>query len=142
MNIDTTAIRISNCAMTDFQFSEEFNAAIEQKVRAEQLALQAANEKKQRITQAEAKKKEKELAADADAYEIEKMSQVRAAAIKRESQALKGNPQLIQLRYVEKWNGILPIYQSGGQGPVPIMDVTNIGNNRNTRDAKTRRILE
>ena len=48
--------------MTDFQFSDEFNTAIEQKVRAEQLALQSLNEKKQRITQAEAKKQEKKPA--------------------------------------------------------------------------------
>ena len=97
--------------MTDFQFSDEFNTAIEQKVRAEQLALQSLNEKKQRITQAEAKKQEKQLAADAASYEIEKMSMAQAAAIKRESQALKGNPALIQLRYVEKWDGVLPVYQ-------------------------------
>ena len=116
--------------MTDFQFSEGFNLSIEEKVRAEQLALQAENEKRKRITQAEAKKREKELAADAEAYEIQKMSEARANAIKRESQALKGNPQLIQLRYVEKWNGVLPIYQSGGEGPVPILNVGNLKDSR------------
>ena len=125
--------------MTDFQFSDEFNTAIEQKVRAEQLALQSLNEKKQRITQAEAKKQEKQLAADAASYEIEKMSMAQAAAIKRESQALKGNPALIQLRYVEKWDGVLPVYQSGGKGPVPILDVGSLGKGRSSRNVHEKR---
>merc|ERR1711981_1385477 len=39
------AISISNIAITDFMFSSEFNKAIELKVKAEQQALQAENEK-------------------------------------------------------------------------------------------------
>ena len=46
-------IKISNIAITDFRFSPEFNRAIEMKVKAEQEALQAKNEKVKRITQAE-----------------------------------------------------------------------------------------
>lgn len=39
------AVNVANVAITDFQFSDEFNKAIEMKVRAEQEALQAKNEK-------------------------------------------------------------------------------------------------
>ena len=49
-----TALKIANVAITDFEFSAEFNKAIELKVRAEQEALQAINEKTRRVTQAEA----------------------------------------------------------------------------------------
>jgi regulator of protease activity HflC (stomatin/prohibitin superfamily) len=45
---------IANVAITDFDFSAEFNRAIEEKVRAEQDALKAKNEKLRRVTQAEA----------------------------------------------------------------------------------------
>ena len=99
---------IANVAITDFDFSSEFNRAIEEKVRAEQEALKATNEKDRRVTQAEAQAEEKRLIADALAYEIEVESVSRAEAIKREAEALADNPQLIQLRLAEKWDGQLP----------------------------------
>ena len=63
-------VLVANVAITDFEFSREFNRAIELKVKAEQEALQAKNEKTRRVTQAEAAAREKELAADAEAYQI------------------------------------------------------------------------
>ena len=99
---------IANVAITDFDFSSEFNRAIEEKVRAEQEALKATNEKDRRVTQAEAQAEEQRLIADALAYEIEVESLARAEAIKREAEALADNPQLIQLRLAEKWDGQLP----------------------------------
>ena len=101
-------IIIANVAITDFDFSTEFNRAIEEKVRAEQEALKATNEKDRRVTQAEAQAEEQRLIADALAYEIEVESVARAEAIKREAEALADNPQLIQLRLAEKWDGQLP----------------------------------
>lgn len=115
---------IANVAITDFDFSAEFNRAIEEKVRAEQDALKAKNEKLRRVTQAEAAAAERTLAADAAAYEIEVESRARADAIKREAEALAGNPQLIQLRIAEKWNGQLPRF-SGGDS-IPLISIDNI----------------
>ena len=80
-------------AITDFDFSAEFNRAIEEKVRAEQEALKAKNEKLRRVTQAEAAAAERTLAADAAAYEIEVESKARAAAIERPQPACRlGQP--------------------------------------------------
>ena len=107
------ALNIANVAITDFDFSPEFNRAIELKVRAEQEALQAKNEKTRRVTQAEAAAVEKKLAAEASAYETEVQSKARADAITREANALKNNPELIQLRIAEKWNGQLPRFTGG-----------------------------
>jgi regulator of protease activity HflC (stomatin/prohibitin superfamily) len=129
--IDTTlgnkkienGIEIANVAITDFDFSEEFNRAIEMKVKAEQEALQAKNEKIKRVTQAEAAAAEKKLAADASAYEITVGSRARADAIKREAQALKGNPALIKLRLAEKWDGKLPKFN--GSSAVPFLNITD-----------------
>lgn len=115
------SLRIANVAITDFDFSDEFNRAIELKVKAEQEALQALNEKTRRVTQAEAAAAEKELAADATAYEIEAASRARADAIEREAKALKNNPELIQLRIAEKWDGKLPKF-SGADG-VPLINL-------------------
>jgi regulator of protease activity HflC (stomatin/prohibitin superfamily) len=130
--IDTTlskkdiknGIHIANVAITDFNFSEEFNRAIELKVKAEQEALQAKNEKIRRVTQAEAAAAEKQLAADASAYAITVASKARAEAIRREAKSLKSNPELIQLRIAEKWDGKLPKFN--GSSAVPFLNVDNL----------------
>ena len=115
------ALSLANVAITDFDFSSEFNRAIEEKVKAEQEALKAKNEKLRRVTQAEAAAAERELAADAEAYQIEAASRARAEAIRREAEALKDNPELIQLRIAEKWNGQLP--QVTGEGALPLLNI-------------------
>ena len=117
-------LAIANVAITDFDFSAEFNRAIEEKVRAEQEALKAKNEKLRRVTQAEAAAAEKTLAADAKAYEIKVESLARANAIRLEAKALKDNPQLIDLRIAEKWDGQLPKF-SGGDA-IPLLNIDNL----------------
>lgn len=119
-----TALKIANVAITDFEFSAEFNKAIELKVRAEQEALQALNEKTRRVTQAEAGYQERKLAADGEAYEIEAASKAKADAIAREAKALKDNPQLIQLRLAEKWDGTLPRFT--GSEAIPLINVESL----------------
>lgn len=121
----SNALTIANVAITDFDFSVEFNRAIEDKVRAEQEALQAINEKLRRVTQAEAAAAERTLAADAEAYQIEVASKARAEAIRREAEALKDNPALIQLRIAEKWNGQLP--QVSGGTSIPLLNIDGLG---------------
>ena len=123
-----TALKIANVAITDFEFSDEFNKAIELKVKAEQEALQAINEKTRRVTQAEAAYQEQKLAADAAAYNIEARSKSKADAIEREAKALKNNPELIQLRLSEKWDGTLPRF-TGGE-TIPFINVDSVLNDK------------
>jgi prohibitin 2 len=117
------AVNIANLAITDFNFSEEFNMAIEAKVKAEQESLQAVNEKNRRTTQAEAAAAEVKLAAEAEAFSTEIQSKARADAIRREAEALKESPELISLRAVEKWDGALP--RMSGGGAVPFINMGN-----------------
>ena len=125
------AISIANLAITDFNFSPEFNRAIESKVQAEQQALQAKNEKLKRVTQAEAAAAERQLSADAEAYSTEVQSKARADAIRREAEALKQSPELIQLRTVERWDGVLP--RMTGSQIVPFL---NLGSEVEERPAR------
>jgi regulator of protease activity HflC (stomatin/prohibitin superfamily) len=118
------AIVIANLAITDFDFSPEFNRAIEAKVKAEQMALQAKNEKIMRVTQAEASAEERKLSAGAEAFSTEIQSKARADAITREALALKQSPEIIQLRSIEKWDGVLP--RISGGGVVPFLNVGEI----------------
>ena len=89
------AIIVDEFNIIDFYFSPAFNAAIEAKVTAEQLKLKADRdlerikiEKEQMITSAEGK----------------------ARAILIEAQALIANPKVVELRWIEKWNGEVPQY--------------------------------
>ena len=118
------AIVIANIAITDFDFSAEFNRAIEAKVKAEQEALQAKNVKIMVVTQAEAAAARSQLEADAQAYSTTVQSKARAEAIQREAEALKQSPELIKLRTVEKWDGVLP--RISGGGVVPFLNVDDI----------------
>jgi len=99
---------IANVAMTNFHFSYEFNKAIEMKVKAEQEALQAENEKNTTITKAEAAASKLQIEAGAQAYRIDAIAKAKSRAIELETSALKNNEELITLRGVEKWDGILP----------------------------------
>lgn len=79
----------------DFFFSPAFNDAIEAKVTAQQLKLKAERdleriviEKEQIITAAEGK----------------------AQAILIEAQALRANVKIVELRWIEKWDGKTPTY--------------------------------
>ena len=92
--------------IVEFEFSATFNEAIEAKVTAEQDALAAQNklervkfEALQRIEEAKGK----------------------AQAITIESQALRNNPQVLQLRSLEKWDGKLP--QFLGSDAIPFINI-------------------
>ena len=107
------SIVISNVAITDFDFSPEFNQSIEAKVKAEQLALQALNEKKEKITRAEA-----------EAKSIELVSVAKANAIRREAKALTANKKLVDWKRAEKWDGKLPQYTGSY---IPFLNVNEGG---------------
>jgi len=88
-------IMVDEFNIIDFYFSPAFNDAIEAKVTAEQLKLKAERdlerikiEKQQKISEAEGK----------------------AQAIRIEAQALMANPKVVELRWIEKWNGEVPQY--------------------------------
>lgn len=83
------------------------------------------NEKLRRVTQAEAAAAERTLAADAEAYQIEVASKARAEAIRREAEALRDNPSIIQLRIAEKWDGRLP-HVNGGNA-IPLLNIDAAG---------------
>lgn len=106
-------IIVEEVSIVNFDFSESFNAAIENKVKAEQDALAAKNkleqikyEAEQRITQATAE----------------------AEAIKIQAQAInaQGGKDYVNLKAIEKWNGILPSVTGGGAVPF-----INVGGNNN-----------
>ena len=89
------SIIVDEFNIIDFSFSPAFNEAIEAKVTAEQLKLKADRdlerikiESDQRIAEAQGK----------------------AEAIRIEANALSANAKVVELRWIEKWDGKAPIY--------------------------------
>ena len=88
-------IAVDELNIVNFEFSKVFNEAIEAKVTADQLKLKADRDL-ERI----------KVEADQEIAE----AKGKAEAIRVESAALKSNPDLIKLRWIEKWNGQVPEY--------------------------------
>lgn len=116
------AIKIGSIAITHFEFSDGYNKSIEAKVKAAQDALRAESEKKQRVTEAEGIRDAKKATADGEAYSTDVRSKAEAEAIRRRAEALRQNPNIIDLNAVEKWDGKLPSYTGGGT-PIPFIKV-------------------
>ncbi|OPZ86035.1 MAG: hypothetical protein BWY75_02265 [bacterium ADurb.Bin425] len=104
-------------AITDFDFSKEFNDSIDAKVEAEQRAQQAESEALQKATIARAQGEVQKKIADARAYETEMLSKARAEAMSLKGAALKEAGGLLDLRKAEKWDGEVPEYHKDGTIP-------------------------
>ncbi len=88
-------IVVDEINITAFDFSKSFNEAIEAKVTAEQLKLKAERDLER-------------IRIEADQKVIE--AEGKAKAIKTEAQALILNPKVVELRWIEKWDGKVPTY--------------------------------
>lgn len=115
-SLSDSTIRIDDIQITNFQFSQAFNQAIEQKQVAEQQALKAKRDL-DRI-KVEADQARAKAAGEADAAILAAKGQ--AAAFQAKSQTI--TPQMLRMAAIEKWNGQLPTYY-GGNGPLPFLDV-------------------
>ena len=95
-------INVSDFQMTEINYSDVFEKAIESKVTAEQEALKAKN----KTVQVQEEAKQKVIAAEAEA----KSMAIRA-------QALNQNKSLVQYEAVQKWDGKMPEYMLGNSMP-------------------------
>ena len=111
------AITIDMIAITDFDFSKDFNDSIDSKVQAGQRAMQAESEAQQKATIAKANSEVQKKLGDARAYETEVLSKARAQAITLKGEALKGSAGLLELRKAEKWDGEVSEYHQNGVIP-------------------------
>lgn len=101
--IGTYGIEIQIFNITAFDFTDEYNAAIEAKQTAQQNALKAEQDL-QRI-KVEAEQKIAQAQAEAEAYKL-KSEQI--------------TPEILISNYIEKWDGKLPTVVSGDGGTMMI----------------------
>lgn len=103
------SIIVEDVSIVNFDFSEEFNRAIEAKQTAEQNALKAQNDLK-RI--------------EIEAKQVIESAKAEAESIRIQGEALRENQDLVKLKMVEKWNGQMPLYYMiGGETAQPLIQL-------------------
>lgn len=122
--ITEAPITIKSAQIEGKSFSPEYTNAIQAQKTAEVQVLQANAEKAKRITAADAAAYETRAKADADAHQTEVLGAATAQAIKARGDALKANPNLVELTAAERWNGQLPTQMVPGSA-VPFISVGN-----------------
>jgi len=124
-------IVVEQVSITDFDFSDQFNIAIENKVTAEQQKQKADNdlqrievEARQKVATAQGERDSQIALAEASAKTIELNAKAEALKIQLIQDQLKQSPQYIELQKVQKWNGAYPnFYITGGNNPTMLMQV-------------------
>lgn len=99
-------IVIEKFSIVNFDFSEEFNQAIEAKQVAEQNLIKTKTEQEQAIVIAEAEAKKQLIAAQAEADAITTKAQAQADANKLLAESLTDN--VVEYEKIQKWDGKLP----------------------------------
>lgn len=109
--LNTYGIYIEKFNIVNFDFSAEFNTAIEAKQVAEQNLLKTQTEQEQAITISEAQAKQKVIAAEANANAILKEAEAQAEANRLLEASL--SDKVIAYEQITKWNGEMPKVVSG-----------------------------
>jgi len=104
-------IIVDDVSIVNFDFSDEYEKAIENKQVAQQNALAAENVLRQK--EIEAKQRIATAQGEAEAIRIQ------AEAISKQ-----GGEAYIKIRAIDRWNGVLPTVVSGGE--IPFLPMSNI----------------
>lgn len=104
--VSDVGINVQGLNIVDFDFSDSFNQSIERKVTAEQDAKAAENKLKQ---------------VKFEADQAIAVATGKAQAQKIEGEALRANPEVLKLRAIERWSGVMPTYWGGGA--LPFLDI-------------------
>lgn len=94
-------IEVDTLSITNFDFSPEFQKAIEDKQTAAQLALKAENDL---------------VRIKVEAAQTVATAEAAAKAIEIRGKALRDNPSLVNLELAQRWNGIMPTFYVAGDG--------------------------
>ena len=109
--LNAIGLYVTDVNIIDFDFSEAFITAIEEKQVAQQKLLKAETEKQTAITNAQAAAEALKIQAEAEAEAMRARAEGEADANRSISASL--NDQIIENKKIEKWNGELPRVTGG-----------------------------
>lgn len=115
-------IIIEKFNIVDFEFSAEFNTAIEAKQVAEQNLIKTKTEQEEQLVIAKTEAEKKKLTAEAEAEAIRIKAEAQAKANKTINESL--SDKLIEYEKIDKWDGELPL-ATGGTAILDTRDITD-----------------
>lgn len=130
--LQASGIIVEDINVIDWDFSDEYIAAIEQKQVAEQNLIKTRTEQEQAVVIAEASAKQKVISAQADADSAIIAAEARAKqiAVEADAQAEANRKlseslsnELINYEMINKWDGKLPEVQTGSGGALIGIDL-------------------
>lgn len=126
--LNSYGIYIEKFNIVNFDFSGEFNNAIEAKQVAEQNLIKTKTEQEQAIVIAEANAKQKVISANAEAEAILAQAQAQADANRLLEESLSN--KVIAYEQIQKWNGVMPRVTGSDSGLLINVDIddTNAAN--------------
>ena len=95
---------VESVSITDFNFSPEFARAIEAKQVAEQDALRAARELERARIEAQ-----------------QQVARAEAEALRLQREVISA--ELLQLRFIERWDGVMPRFVGGENSLMPMLTI-------------------
>ena len=104
-------IVVDGVRIVNFAFSAQFKESIE-----------AANTAKQQLLKAQTEKEIAEVQADMIVINAE----AKAREFELQGRALKENPDVATIKFIEKWDGVLPVYSAGSNGLIPFLNVAGV----------------
>lgn len=133
--INVTDVKIANYTFEP-SFQHEVNAAAQKKqqeqaaknqqeidkITAQNAKIKAEGEANAAIESARGGAESKKLAADAEAYRVAQEGKAQAASIREQADALRSNPNFVDLERARRWNGTVPSTVMGN-GAIPFVNV-------------------
>ena len=104
----------------NFELPPNIQARIDEQIQAQQAAVAAENTVRQR--EAEAQQRIAQAQGEAQARLLE--AEAEAEALRVQGDALRANPEVLMLTYLEQWDGVLPVV-AGGDAPF-ILDLNSL----------------
>lgn len=100
-----------------------FPAAVQERINETLESTQAAEKAKQDLLTAEAKNKVDILNNERDNTILVNNANAQAEAMRIRGEAIRTNPQVLQQEAIQRWNGAMPTYIAGGNGPIPFLSI-------------------
>lgn len=107
------SVNVTGFQLTNIDYTAEFEHAVEQKVIAQQKAIEEQN----RTVQIREQAAQKVETAKGNAEATMLNAKAEAESIRIRANALEANAKLVEWEAVQKWNGQMPTYMMGGAMP-------------------------
>lgn len=117
--LDGKPVKFSQLVIANIDFSDAFEKAIE----AKQIATQEAIKARNKTVQIEEESRQEVIRAKAKAEATVALAKAEAEALEIRGKALKENQDLIQLQFVEKWDGKAPQTLILGENANPLVNM-------------------